>query len=279
MGISPRSFMSLVNELQISAEKDDVISALRKAKRLYHKLNLDRPWIDAELSGYTNQPIPPYRYISIRLAYFTDEERGWLPVEKAEKLNLSRRPVGESISTVMQWIAGLPNSNGVHESFKSDLNEIVKNGLNIRDDGDGCLCVSGRGARWTLCGTKHFLTGVSHILSLDGFHSSITPTGKISMLSVSGNSQIANLLDRLYDGASQWMSRKYNKKIEFNALRDTIRPIRLRTKISDQEATKIAEAYTLGDRICDIEKRFNITNRTMYKILKKREVPNRTSET
>lgn len=60
--------MSLINELQESSERDDVIVVLRKTKRLCAKLGRDDilQWVNNELNGYPNdiKDIPDYRNIT-----------------------------------------------------------------------------------------------------------------------------------------------------------------------------------------------------------------------
>ena len=67
--------MNLVNELQVSAGRDDVITVLRNTKRLASKLSLTdiNEWLLAEQEGYKpEQTIPAYRMINGRLAYNTN---------------------------------------------------------------------------------------------------------------------------------------------------------------------------------------------------------------
>ena len=59
--------MNLVNELQISAEKDDVLAVLRKTKRLASKLGRNdiTDWLNSEQNGYPkDKGIPDYRIVS-----------------------------------------------------------------------------------------------------------------------------------------------------------------------------------------------------------------------
>lgn len=67
--------MNLVNELQISAENDDVLTVLRKTKRLASKLGRQdiAGWLKAEEEGYADdQEVPEYRYIMISYAFVTN---------------------------------------------------------------------------------------------------------------------------------------------------------------------------------------------------------------
>ena len=71
--------MNLVNELQISAEKDDVLVVLRKARRLASKLDRQdiADWLKAEQNGYgLGQTLPEYRKINSVLAMNTN---GYVP--------------------------------------------------------------------------------------------------------------------------------------------------------------------------------------------------------
>jgi hypothetical protein len=71
--------MNLVNELQVSAERDDVLTVLRKTKRLASKLGRQdlASWLQAEQGGYApGQPVPDYRKVETSLAYNTN---GYIP--------------------------------------------------------------------------------------------------------------------------------------------------------------------------------------------------------
>src|SRR5690348_10915089 len=71
--------VNLVNELQVSAERDDVLTVLRKTKWLASKLDRQdiAEWLQAEQGGYRDdQPVPEYRKIGTALAYNTN---GYIP--------------------------------------------------------------------------------------------------------------------------------------------------------------------------------------------------------
>lgn len=71
--------MGLVNELQESAERDDVATVLRKAKRLSSKLarNDIREWLNHEQDGYpSGSQVPDYRVVGVSLCYNTN---GYIP--------------------------------------------------------------------------------------------------------------------------------------------------------------------------------------------------------
>jgi len=72
--------MNLVNELQVSVERDDVLTVLRKARRLASKLGVDDidDWLGAEQNGYReDQDVPTYRMVKGSLCYNTN---GPIPV-------------------------------------------------------------------------------------------------------------------------------------------------------------------------------------------------------
>ena len=71
--------MGIVNELQASAERDDVLTVLRRAKRLSAKLGLRdiSEWVDHEQNGYPPQAtIPSYRIVQISVCY---NSNGYVP--------------------------------------------------------------------------------------------------------------------------------------------------------------------------------------------------------
>lgn len=71
--------MNLVNELQLSAEREDVLTVLRKAKRLASKLGVEdiNHWIKSEMEGYLEGQDPPrYRIVKGTLVYNTN---GYVP--------------------------------------------------------------------------------------------------------------------------------------------------------------------------------------------------------
>ena len=67
--------MNLVNELQVSAEREDVLTVLRKARRLASKLGVNDidEWLKAEQNGYADgQDIPKYRMVKGSLVFNTN---------------------------------------------------------------------------------------------------------------------------------------------------------------------------------------------------------------
>lgn len=86
-----------------------------------------------------------------------------------------------------------------------------------------------------------------------------------------GNKQIKRLLDWLYKNSKYCLNIKRDKKLEFENLLKKIRPIRIRKQETIPEQ-KMIKDYISGEKICNIDKKYDITNRTMYKILKKNNV-------
>jgi len=71
--------MNLVNELQASAESEDVLTVLRKTRRFASKLGRRdiSEWLKSEQDGYaSDQDVPDYRMINARLAIKTN---GYVP--------------------------------------------------------------------------------------------------------------------------------------------------------------------------------------------------------
>jgi hypothetical protein len=129
--------MNLVNELQVSAEQDDVLTVLRKTRRLASKLNRDdiSEWLDAEQNGYPeNRNVPDYRNIGVTLAYNTN---GPVPdgygrtVNGVQSLPYSgsdpRVPVGAPLSAVMTWIADLDKGEqGIYQVADEAMDRVLR---------------------------------------------------------------------------------------------------------------------------------------------------------
>lgn len=124
--------MNLVNELQISADMDDVLTVLRKTKRLASKLGRQdiSEWLQAEQDGFTvEQFVPKNRLITSHVVYNTN---GYIPagfgyvrdgIESVPGCSLSPPvPMRDSIGDIMvhtQYIDQnqaiyLPIGNGTH---------------------------------------------------------------------------------------------------------------------------------------------------------------------
>ena len=125
--------MNLVNELQVSAENDEVLTVLRKTMRLASKLSRDdiSAWLLAEQNGYPRgDAVPEYRRVRGRLAI---NVMGYIPagfgmlMTGAQDLPGSNFnpevPVIDSISTVQTWIADM--TDGSELSLPIDRNSDV----------------------------------------------------------------------------------------------------------------------------------------------------------
>jgi hypothetical protein len=96
--------MNLVNELQVSAEREDVLVVLRKARRLASKLGVNDidEWLRAEQDGYdTSQTIPKYRMVKGALVFNTN---GPVPVGMGMAANgVMDYPGGIALDTPMAF--------------------------------------------------------------------------------------------------------------------------------------------------------------------------------
>jgi hypothetical protein len=133
--------VDLVNELQISAERDDVLTVLRKAKRVASKLA--RPeiseWLQHELEGYPGgKPVPLYRKIHATLAM---NSNGYIPagfgyvangIRDMPELGLDTDVwIRESISSVVTMIGDITSSgNGVYYPLDRERDESIRRVIN-----------------------------------------------------------------------------------------------------------------------------------------------------
>jgi hypothetical protein len=120
--------MNLINELQVSAERDDVLTVLRKTKRLASKLDRQDivDWLRAEQDGYPpSQTVPHYREVGMTIAYNTN---GYIPAgfgylrSGIEDLPASRfncsLPLKEPISTILSFIESINAGQGVYNPIE-----------------------------------------------------------------------------------------------------------------------------------------------------------------
>lgn len=110
--------MNLVNELQVSAERDDVLTVLRKTKRLASKLGRQDigDWLRSELEGYTDKDsVPDYRQVKTTIAMKTN---GYVPAgygfvaDGIQELHgfsdfAPTLPIVDPVSAVLAWIESL----------------------------------------------------------------------------------------------------------------------------------------------------------------------------
>jgi hypothetical protein len=94
--------MNLVNELQLSAERDEVLTVLRKARRLASKLGVNDidHWLKAEQDGYAEgDDVPSYRTVKGTLVFQTN---GPVPVGLGRLANgIMNFPGGFTVDRLM----------------------------------------------------------------------------------------------------------------------------------------------------------------------------------
>lgn len=118
--------MNLINELQVSAEADDVLTVLRKTKRLASKLSRSdiSAWLDSEQSGYKGDPVPEYRIIKTIPAYKTE---GFVPAGYG-RLMKGIQDISDSgldlpvtlydpICDIMSMIDSIDKRNGIYRTI------------------------------------------------------------------------------------------------------------------------------------------------------------------
>ena len=130
--------MNLVNELQISAEKDDVLTVLRKTKRLASKLGRQdiSDWLQAEQNGYmVEQDVPKYRTITSHVVYNTN---GYVPagfgyvrdgIESVPGCSLSPPiPMRDSIGDVMVHIQHIDQNQSIYVPLGNgtDMDRLIR---------------------------------------------------------------------------------------------------------------------------------------------------------
>jgi len=167
----------------------------------------------------------------------------------------------------------VPRKSLILEYPNSIPDNLINHFIRGYFDGDGCLCISGRGARLTMLGTEHFVSNVSDRIRKIGVNSTVfkVKNGNIFTISISGNRQIKILLEWLYKDSKFYMQRKKEKKKEFEELLKSIKPMKCRITGTIPEKSVVSD-YLDGTMIADIEKKYKITNVTMYKILRKNNV-------
>jgi len=124
--------MSLVNELQEVAESQDILTVLRKAKRVCGKLNRNDilDWIKSEMEGYEGE-VPKYRQVEC-LLYFHGEgipagwgfvKSGMFPVHNFPSISLPVRcslvSFHEAVTSKQQLY--LPTSQEIKNVLVSNL--------------------------------------------------------------------------------------------------------------------------------------------------------------
>jgi hypothetical protein len=131
--------MGLVNELQESAERDDVLTVLRKAKRVSSKLGRRDicDWLEHEQNGYPDgAAVPEYRMVPPTFCYDTN---GYVPAGYGQLMkgivplppgivdgNTMPLPMREAVSVVLDLIESMKSGKGVFYPLPSGAAEILR---------------------------------------------------------------------------------------------------------------------------------------------------------
>jgi hypothetical protein len=122
--------MNLVNELQVSAENDDVLTVLRKTRRLASKL--DRrdimQWLQAEQGGFADRtPVPDYRRVNVGLSYNTNGyvPAGWgymkngvFDLPTGDLMGGVKVSIRDSIGVVLSWVEALDSGRHIYNPIE-----------------------------------------------------------------------------------------------------------------------------------------------------------------
>lgn len=132
--------MGLVNELQESAERDDVLTVLRKANRVSAKLNVSgiSEWLKHEQDGYPGgDSVPSYRKLSVVFCYNTN---GYIPagygyIRKGVipfygPISGLTFPLVDSIGTVVSLLISIDKGKELYfpvpDNMASDLRNMLR---------------------------------------------------------------------------------------------------------------------------------------------------------
>ena len=131
--------MGLVNELQEAAERDDVLTVLRKAKRVSAKLGRKDIclWLEHEQNGYPDgNVVPEYRLVPVTFCYNTN---GYIPAGYGQLINGivplpgivggCKSPIYQPISTVLDWVESMKSGHGIYEPIPPKVAETLRGGL------------------------------------------------------------------------------------------------------------------------------------------------------
>lgn len=131
--------MGLVNELQESAERDDALTVLRKAKRVCAKLNRRDilEWVNLEQNGYFSvDEVPAYRVGPLTICYNTNGsvpagfgyiKSGIFPIPGGE--GMINGDIQEPLSTVLGWIIAIDKGDNIYVSVPKNAANILKQGF------------------------------------------------------------------------------------------------------------------------------------------------------
>lgn len=139
--------MGLVDQLQQSAESDDAITVLRKAKRVSTKLKRKdiSDWIDSELNGFDGSTeVPKYRKASASIHYNTNGyvpagfgmvKSGIAPLPGFD--NFTEVAIYDPLSAVLRWCDQITQGQGVFYPITGSAAESLRSRL--RSDIPGLL--------------------------------------------------------------------------------------------------------------------------------------------
>jgi hypothetical protein len=143
--------VNLVNELQVSTERDDVLTVLRKAMRLASKLGVDDigQWLESEQTGYSKDvSLPSYREVTAGLVCDTNGPvpngygfmvQGMIPVPNHQVIPY---PIRLSISRLQAMIANATTLK------KECVHFGIPNELELRIRPSLVMVLKDRGTLW-----------------------------------------------------------------------------------------------------------------------------------
>lgn len=179
----------------------------------------------------------------------------------------------------------VPNKSFILEFPTTVPKELLHHFLRGYSDGDGCIYINklkhSTNFIWKIVSTKQFCEKVSSLLN-DELQITISQQitspksdNKITTtLSVGGNNQTETLLDWLYQDATIYLPRKYDKYLEFKKFRLTYNNVEYKKiNLSDKD---VINMYNEGKSSIKISKFFNVSKPSILKILHKHNIKIRT---
>lgn len=185
-------------------------------------------------------------------------------------LQLSSKRLGDGL--IKQGC--VPNKSLIINYPENVPNKLISHFIRGYFDGNGCLTISDKSARFTIIGTESVIYGITDEFSKIDVHCTVFKNNNNHVLSVSGNRQIKRLLNWLYKDANFYMQRKFDKKEEFNNVLKDIRKIKFR-RLESEEKDNIVKSYLEGKKVIDIQKEYKVTSKTIYDILNKKDIKRR----
>lgn len=141
-------------------------------------------------------------------------------------------------------------------------------------DGDGCITKTTKGFRIRFCGTKEFLEGIQKY-----FHTSVKMEkrhkDKVNnyAFSIGGNRQAEKILNILYNNATVYLQRKYNKYQELIKTNKQMDIILEQKNIKyENEKQQIVNKYLKIKNISQLAQQLNISTTKISYILKEKNI-------